>query len=124
MAAGASQCDFSRVHKKEVEARFIANLLAIITARGIPEARLSLDAGLNRRFVTDLREGKVRSPKLSNAYMLAEVLDLDLRDIIAGRDRKAVNANLAELLASYTPAQQEQIVEAVRLLLPQPDAKS
>lgn len=112
------------MHKKEVEARFIANLLAIITARGIPEARLSLDAGLNRRFVTDLREGKVRSPKLSNAYMLAEVLDLDLRDIIAGRDRKAVNANLAELLAAYTPAQQEQIVEAVRLLLPQPDAKS
>jgi transcriptional regulator with XRE-family HTH domain len=110
--------------KAEVEARFIANLLAILEARGIPEARLSVDAGLNRRFVTDLREGKVRSPKLSNAYMLAEVLDLDLRDIIAGRDRKAVNADLADLLASYTPEAQDQIVSAVRILLPPPDAES
>jgi transcriptional regulator with XRE-family HTH domain len=112
------------MEKAEVEARFARNLLAIVKARGLSEAGLSLQAGLNRRFVTDLREGKVRSPKLSNAYMLAEALDMDLRDIIAGRDRKAINADLADLLASYTPEAQAQIVSAVRLLLPQPDAKS
>lgn len=102
----------------EIEKRFRDNLLAILERRGLTEAGLSLQAGLNRRFVTDLREGKVRSPKLSNAYALAEALDLDLRDIIAGRDRQQVNADLAELLGNYTPTEQAQLVAAVRLLLP------
>jgi transcriptional regulator with XRE-family HTH domain len=106
------------VDKDCLERQFIRNLLRLADERGMSEAGLSRLAGLNRRFVTDLREGKVRSPKLSNAYMLAEALDMDLRDIIAGRSRPAINAELALLLADYPPETQARLIEAVRLLVP------
>jgi len=106
--------------KAAIEERFRRNVVRIIQDRGLSEAAVSIKAGLNRRFVTDLREGRAQSPKMSNAYALAEVLGLDVRDIIAGRDRPAVNDELLELLGGYKADEQARILAAIRALLPKP----
>lgn len=103
---------------RDFEEQFTRNLLKIIEELGISDASLSLKAGLNRRFVTDLREGKARAPKLPNAYKLAEALQLDLRDIMAGRARPAINAELLRFLEAHTPEEQARLLGAAKALFP------
>lgn len=102
--------------KADIERRFTENLLRILNERGITEAAASRAAGLNPRFVTDLKIGHTRSPRLANAYAMADFLGLDIKDIIEGRSKSPLNQALVDLLSEYPEAEQQQILAAVTAL--------
>lgn len=61
---------------------FRERLLALIKERQLQEAPLSVKAGLNRRAVTDIREGQTKSPKISTVFALARALDVDVATLL------------------------------------------
>ena len=95
---------------------FIRNLLKAIEEEGIADATLSVRAGLNRRAVTDLREGRVRSPKLSTVFALAEALNRDPGEMMGLGKRPQLQPDLVALLARYSPEDQERFLSALALL--------
>jgi transcriptional regulator with XRE-family HTH domain len=97
---------------------FRENLARIVKERGLKPAQLSVAAGLNRRAVTDLIEGRAESPKLSTAYAIAKVLDVDLGELVGLGKSVHLAPELANLLEQYSPAEQERLARALAALLP------
>ena len=97
-------------------AQFIAAVLAALDETGMSEAELSVKAGLNRRAVTDLREGRVRSPKISTVFALARALGKDPGEMLGLGPRLQVQADLARYLSEYDEAQQVQMLRALQAL--------
>lgn len=95
---------------------FIENMLAAMRDQGMTEAELSKKSGLNRRAVTDLREGRVKSPKLSTVFSIAQALNLDPGEMMGLGPRSHVQADLAEYLAQYDKEGQQQILQALRAI--------
>lgn len=93
---------------------FIKNLIAAIDADGLNEAELSRRAGLNRRAVTDLREGRVRSPKLSTVFSLAKALNRDPGEMMGLGPRPKISRTVSDYLAQFDEDSQEQLLAAVR----------
>lgn len=98
--------------------RFVAALLAAIADSDWNDASLSTAAGLNRRAVTDLREGRVQSPKLSTVFALARALNRDPAEMMGLGPRYRLKDDLARYLAQYSEAEQERILSALSLMNP------
>ena len=94
-------------------AAFRQNLLAAIAAAGMSEAELSVKAGLNRRAVTDIRENRVRSPKLSTVFALSRALGKDPGEMMGLGARPKIRADLADLLAQYGEEDQARLQSAI-----------
>lgn len=92
---------------------FQKNLLAALEISGMSEAELSLKAGLNRRAVTDLREGRVRSPKLSTVFALSKALGRDPAEMMGLGSRLRVRSDLAEFLSEFDEADQERFLNVL-----------
>lgn len=95
---------------------FRINLLAAIKARGLKEAELSKLANLNARAVTDIREGRTRSPKLSTAIALAEALGIDPAEMMGLGKRYNLRDDLAKMLSEYSEEDQERLVAGLSVL--------
>lgn len=95
---------------------FLENLLGAIKEAGLSEAEVSLKAGLNRRAVTDLREKRVRSPKLSTVFALSEALNRDPAEMMGLAPSARLRADLVEFLARHGEEDQARflaVLEAV-----------
>lgn len=92
---------------------FIAALIEAIENSDWNDASLSLAAGLNRRAVTDLREGRVRSPKLSTVFALANALGRDPGEMMGLGRRHRIQDDLAAYLSQYSESEQERILAAL-----------
>lgn len=100
----------------DVNEEFRVRLKAEMTAQGMNPASLSVKADLNRRAVTDLLEGRAKSPKLSTAFALADALGTSL-DVLCGvAPQVSLAPRLAELLSQYDEADQERLAEAMLAL--------
>jgi len=103
---------------------FIRNLIEAQKKSGLKEAELSLKAGLNRRAVTDLREGRVASPKISTVFKLAKALNLDPAEMMGLGSRVKIQAELADFLSQYDPKDQERFLVALSAIAPPPAEQS
>lgn len=103
-------------------AKFRENLLIALRESGLNEAELSVKAGLNRRAVTDIREQRVRSPKLSTVFALAKALNRDPGEMMGLGPRPKVQKDLADFLSQYDEADQQQLLAAIRAFPRQPAA--
>ena len=95
---------------------FRRNLARIIRDRGLKPAQVSVQAGLNRRAVTDLLESRAASPKLSTAHAIAKALGEDLGEMMGFGHSIRLVPELAELLDQYGPDEQEQLARALAAL--------
>lgn len=94
---------------------FIDNMLAVMLDQNLSEAELSLSAGLNRRAVTDLREGRVKSPKLSTVFAISKALNKDPGVMMGIGNRHKVRDDLAKYLSQYPEEQQQRLLAAMRV---------
>lgn len=101
---------------------FRANLLAAMADAGLTEAELSVAAGLNRRAVTDIRERRTLSPKISTVFALAKALHRDPGELLGIGARYKLNDQLAAFLEQYGEADQERFLAALTAL-PRPIAE-
>ena len=92
---------------------FLRNLLVKLDQSGMTEAELSVKANLNRRAVTDLREGRVRSPKLSTVFALSRALGEDPGEMMGLGPRLKVQQELARYLEQYPEDVQRQMLHAL-----------
>lgn len=93
---------------------FIERLLSALEHTDMSEAELSLKAGLNRRAVTDLREGRVKSPKLTTVFKLARALGQDPGEMMGLGSRPKIRSDLAEALSEYPEEEQARLAIAFR----------
>ncbi len=102
---------------------FRDNLERIMLDKGMNPAQLSLRAGLNRRAVSDILEGRAQSPKLSTALSLASALGCDVGELIGLGKRAYLVPELAELLSQYDQSAQEQLAKALAQIPQRPASK-
>lgn len=95
---------------------FRANLLRLMGEAGLNEAELSVKAGLNRRAVTDIRERRTLSPKLSTVFKLAAALGADPASMMGLGRRYSLNSELAEFLSQYDESDQARFLAALAAL--------
>lgn len=95
---------------------FRTNLLRLMAERGMKEAELSKAAGLNPRAVTDIRENRSASPKISTVFALARALNADPAELMGLGPRYRLNAELASFLSQYSEADQERFLAALAAL--------
>lgn len=95
---------------------FRQNLLRLMAERGLTEAALSKAAGLNARAVTDIREHRTASPKLSTVFALAQALQVDPGELIGLGPRHQLNAELAAFLSQLDQAGQERLLAVLAAL--------
>lgn len=87
--------------------------------RGLSASQLSMRAGLNRRAVKDIEEGRAIAPKISTVFALAEALNvppsylLGISDIPTDLERQFL-----ALLRQYDEDGQARLLEALRALAP------
>lgn len=95
---------------------FRENLLRIIADRGLTEAQVSISAGLNRRAVTDIRERRAASPKLSTVTALAKALSVDPAEMMGLGHRYRLHPDLAAFLEQYPQEDQARFLAALAAL--------
>lgn len=95
---------------------FRENLLRLMAEKGMNEAELSIKAGLNRRAVTDIRERRTQSPKVSTVFKLASALGADPASMLGLGRRYSLNAELAEFLSQYGEDDQARFLAALASL--------
>ena len=95
---------------------FRANLLRLMAERGLEEATVSKAANLNPRAVTDIREGRVQSPKLSTVFAIAKALGEDPAEMLGLGKRYKLNADLAAFLGQFEEQDQERFLSALKVL--------
>ena len=95
---------------------FRENLLAALAESGMTEAELSVSAGLNRRAVTDIRERRTLSPKISTVFALAHALRRDPGELLGIGPRYRLDHRLAEFLEQYGPEDQARFLAALTAL--------
>lgn len=95
---------------------FRENMLRALAESGMNEAALSVKAGLNRRAVTDIREQRTASPKLSTVFAIARALDKDPAELMGLGARHQLNDELAQFLSAYSPEDQSRFLAALAAL--------
>lgn len=95
---------------------FRENLLAALAESGMTEAELSVAAGLNRRAVTDIRERRTMSPKISTVFALARALHRDPGELLGIGQRYRLDRQLAEFLEQFGPEDQARFLAALTAL--------
>lgn len=95
---------------------FRENLLRIMAERGLKEAELSRKANLNPRAVTDIRERRTISPKLSTVFALSRALGEDPAFMMGLGHRHNLNHELVEFLAQYDESDQARFLAALSAL--------
>lgn len=85
--------------------------------QGVSASQLSVRAGLNRRAVTDIEEGRAVAPKITTVFALAEALGvspsylLGLTDVPTDLEREFL-----AFLRQYDRSGQEQLLKGLRAL--------
>lgn len=97
---------------------FRANLTRLMADKGLTEATLSKRAGLNARAVTDIREGRAQSPKLSTIFALARGLGVDPAELIGVAPQHRLKPELVAFLAQLDEAGQERLLAALAAFAP------
>lgn len=95
---------------------FRENLLREMEEQGLNEAQLSVMAGLNRRAVTDIRERRTLSPKISTVFALARALKRDPAEMMGLGPRYRLCQDLAMFLEQYEPEDQARFLAALRAI--------
>lgn len=108
-------CD-GKFHSMDINEIFRANLLRLIAEQNLTEAEISKKAGLNPRAVTDIRERRTESPKISTAFKLAEALKVDPAELLGLSPRHRLNAELAAFLEQYDEEGQSRFLDALMAL--------
>ena len=99
---------------------FRRNLERLRKEQGYNAAQLSLDAGLNRRAVQDIEEGRAKSPKLDTVLKLAKTLKVDPGAMIGMEPWQEINPKLADFLSQYGQVEQERLLAALEGIAPAP----
>lgn len=99
---------------------FRSNLERLRNEQGLKAAELSKKAGLNRRAVTDIEDGRVKSPKLETVIKLAKALQQDPGTMIGMAPWQEVSPKLADFLGRYDQDAQEQLLTALQGIAPEP----
>jgi transcriptional regulator with XRE-family HTH domain len=100
----------------EIDETFRANLRALRESRGLNADQLSKLAGINRRGVRDIEEGRSQSPKLSTVAAIADALGVELGDLLGLGPRQTLNAELVEFLEQYDEDGQARLLAALAAL--------
>lgn len=95
---------------------FRENMLRALVESGMTEATLSVKAGLNRRAITDIREGRVVSPRISTVFAIARALDKDPSELMGLGARYRLNDELARFLSAYSEEDQSRFLAALAAL--------
>ncbi|WP_216016598.1 helix-turn-helix domain-containing protein [Roseovarius nubinhibens] len=105
----------------QASATFIRNVLAAVDADpDLNDAKLSIKAGVNRRMVTDMREGRVKSPKLSSVFAIAKALNRDPGELMGLGPRPKIRSDLSAFLSQYDEDAQARILHAMKAFPPAP----
>lgn len=99
----------------EINETFRANLLRIMEERGMSEAELSVKAGKNKRAVTDIRERRSLSPKLSTVFEFADALGVSPLELLGLEPRSHLNPRLTSFLGQYSEEEQDRLLAALEL---------
>lgn len=99
---------------------FRTNLLERMRQLGMSEAELSKRASLNPRAVTDIRERRTQSPKLSTVFSLSAALGVDPAEMMGLGPRYKLNADLAAFLEQFEEEAQLRFLAALEALPRQP----
>ncbi|WP_425061852.1 helix-turn-helix domain-containing protein [Roseovarius confluentis] len=100
---------------------FIRKVIAAVDADpDLNDTKLSLKAGVNRRMVTDFREGRVKSPKLSSVFKIARALDRDPGEMMGLGPRPKIRSDLSAFLSQYDEDGQERLLSAMKAFPPAP----
>jgi len=78
-------------------------------------AQLSKRAGLNARAVTDIQQGRVKSPRVQTVLALETALGLSAGTLL-GFGQATVSSDLHALLNELDEATQQQLLETLRSL--------
>jgi transcriptional regulator with XRE-family HTH domain len=95
---------------------FRENMLRALAESGMTEATLSVKAGLNRRAITDIREGRVTSPRISTVFAIARALGKDPAELMGLGARHRLNDELARFLSAYSEEDQLLFLAALAAL--------
>ena len=99
---------------------FRSNLERLRKEQGYNAAELSVAAGLNRRAVQDIEEGRVKSPKLATVLALAKALEADPGAMVGMAPWQEINPKLVAFLGRYGPVEQERLLAALEGIAPEP----
>lgn len=100
-------------HRVEIDETFRNNLKTVRESRGLNPDELARKAGLNRRGVRDIEEGRSQSPKLSTVFKLAEALSIDPGVLLGLGPRPTIRRELVDFLGQYDEAGQARLLGAL-----------
>ncbi|OOY15094.1 helix-turn-helix transcriptional regulator [Thioclava sp. DLFJ4-1] len=99
---------------------FRRNMLRVMKELDLNEAQLSKKAGLNARAVTDIRERRVASPKLSTVFALCKALNRDPGEMLGIGKRHNLRPELAEFLEKLSAEEQSRFLAALEAIPREP----
>jgi transcriptional regulator with XRE-family HTH domain len=105
----------ARMAADDIKDVFRSNMLRLMTERRMTPAELSRRAGLNLRAVTDIRDGRSQSPKLSTLFAISSALGVELPELL-GFGGTRLEEEFHRLLSRYDRADQERILAVLRAL--------
>lgn len=94
---------------------FCKRLARYMAQEGMNPAQLSKRAGLNARAVTDIQQGRIKSPRVQTVMALEKALGLSPGALL-GFGPAAVSSELQELLNELDEATQQQLLVTLRSL--------
>jgi transcriptional regulator with XRE-family HTH domain len=94
---------------------FRKRLAHYMAQEGMNPAKLSKRAGLNARAVTDIQQGRIKSPRVQTVMALENALGLSPGALL-GFGPATVSAELQELLHELDEATQQQLLVTLRSL--------
>jgi transcriptional regulator with XRE-family HTH domain len=102
----------------DVNETFRENLRSAMARRDKTAPEVALAAGLNRRMVYDILEGRSQSPKIETVVKLAGALNLHPGELLGFGPQFRLHPRLAGLLEQYPEADQERLALALAQLRP------
>ena len=82
--------------RNENEPKWLDNLRALITHRGLNPRALSIKAGLNATAVRDMLEGRAKFPRYDTVEALSAALGVTPAQLMGGRPETILNENQGE----------------------------
>lgn len=101
---------------------FRSNLLAEMKRQGLDKASLSKKASMNPRAVSDIQDGKSKSPRLFTAIKLARVLNVSVYDLLGIPTKDGIILELEKYLSEKTEDEQARILSGIQTFLEPPSS--
>lgn len=102
----------------DVNETFRLKLQVIMAEKGLKAPEIARLAGVNRRMVYDIIEGRSQSPKIETIFKIADALKVHPGELLGFGPQMPLHPRLAELLQQYPIDDQERLASALAQLRP------